>query len=150
MATKYEIKFIVEKDGSINEAKQEILDDMTKCGIKAFEVRPLKETRTERQNRALHLLFEQLARELNEHGITARQIFSQPVEHFWTPELVKEMWRKIQYAMFKKKSTTQLLKQEEIDRIYDTLSKVIAERTNGEVSMPEFPSLETFNPFNYE
>lgn len=100
-----------------------------------------RKKRTELQNRALHLYFDKLSEELNDKGISSHQIFSESVEMFWTPTLVKEIWRKVQQAMFKKKSTKELLKHEEIDRIYDVMNKLIIERSGGQVSVP-FPCLE--------
>jgi len=102
----------------------------------------LNERRTERQNAALHLWFRQLADALNDKGVPAYKIFSQPVENFWTPEIVKEMWRKVQKAMFGKKSTTQLFKTGEIGKVYDVINKLVVERTQGEVQVPPFPSYE--------
>lgn len=107
-----------------------------------------KGLRTDQQNAALHLYFTQLSTALNEKGITAEQIFIGKIEHFWTPVIIKEMWRKIQIAMFKKRSTTELGKLEEIDKIYDAMNKAIVERTCGEVSV-QFPSIETLQEENF-
>ena len=137
---KYEISFIVNKAGSKDKAKMEIREEMLNKGIRSFKVKPIQELRTENQNRALHLWLTQIADELNANGITAQQIFSKPVEHFWTPELVKEMWRKIQKAMFNERSTTKLKKTEQIDKIVDVFTKMIAER--AQIQCPPFPSIE--------
>ena len=51
------------------------------------------------------------------------------------------MWRRIQKEMFGQKSTTQLFKSKEIDDIVDTITKLITERTNGEVFV-DFPSFD--------
>ena len=140
MAKKYQITFVVRKEGNTQKAKKEILKEMLEKGIKQFEVKPISELRTQSQSNALHLWFTQIADVLNENGITAQQIFSRPVEHFWTPELIKEIWRKIQKAMFGQRSTTKLKKTEQIDKIVDVLTKLIAERAKIEV--PPFPSIE--------
>ena len=137
---KFKVEIIASAEGkTIAEGLQK-----TKEFFKNFnvtDIKPYSDLRTNNQNRSLHLWFTQVSDELNANGITAQQIFSQPVEHFWTPELVKEMWRKIQRAMFGKKSTTKLKKTEQIDKIYDVFNKVISER--AEIQCPPFPSIET-------
>jgi len=145
----YKIEFFVEKEGTELEAKQQILDEMLEKGITEFKIERVKEPRTEKQNKALHLWFEQMAEVLNSKGIPAYKIFKEPVEHFWTPEIIKEMWRKIQKAMFGKKSTTELFKTGEIGRIYDVFNKIVAERTKGEVKCPPFPSMEEMGSKDY-
>ena len=142
MERKYKINFILKKDTeTIDDAKMEILDMMTNCGVSEFEVHTLAEARTSRQNRALHLLFEKVAKALNERGFSAHDIISQKVEMFWTPVIIKELWKKLEKSMYGKTSTTQLRKTEEIDKIYDVFNKMLTERTHGEVSIP-FPSIE--------
>ena len=136
----FEICFITEREGTIDKAKDEIKEEMISKGIIGFRVRQVKEPRTEKQNRSLYLWFKQVADGLNDAGATPQQIFSKPVEQFWTPELIKEMWKKAQKAMFNKKSTTQLFKTGEIDKIYDVFNKVLAER--AEVQCPPFPNKE--------
>jgi len=58
-----------------------------------------------------------------------------------TEENIKEMiWKPIQHSLFGKKSTTELLRSEEIDKIYDVINKHLAE--NFLIEIPPFPSLE--------
>lgn len=139
---KYFVEIVIYKTILANSKKEAV--EMVKKKFKNYEVNInfLNDKRTVQQNNALHLWFQQLADALNEKGITAQQIFSRPVENFWTPEIVKEIWRKVQKAMFGKRSTTQLFKTGEIDKVYDVLNKLISERTNGEVVVPPFPSYE--------
>lgn len=100
----------------------------------------LSQTRTSPQNRALHLWFQVLAEELNLAGVDMKMLLRDlPVNIPATKTNIKEdIWRPIQLAMFKKKSTTQLDKNE-IDKIYDTIC-----RHFGSLGMevPRFPSAE--------
>lgn len=97
--------------------------------------------RTEQQNRALHLYFQQLSEALNQDGFDVRVVISSSVDMMWTPYLVKELlWRATQKALFGKQSTTQLRKVGEIEKVYDVINKIVGERTG--VYVP-FPSMET-------
>ncbi len=85
------------------------------------------------------MFFDQLAHELQGEGITMTAVLQKfiidvPV----TKYSVKEMWRSLQEAMFGKTSTTQLLKKQEIDQIYDSLNKFFGE--NMEIQIPPFPN----------
>lgn len=81
--------------------------------------------RTDTQNNSLHKYFELLANELNEHGFTLKYILGiKQVELDWTPELIKEnVWRPIQIALTKKKSTTKLDKVSDINIVYEHLNR---------------------------
>lgn len=93
--------------------------------------------RTGQQNRALHVFFTLLAYELNEAGLSVQLVLKQKMELNWTPSMVKEMlWRPAQKAILKKKSTTQLRKQEDIDLIYDHLNRHLSEKFGISVPFP--------------
>ena len=98
-------------------------------------------TRTTQQNSALHLYFDLLAKEFQKEGITMTTILQKfIVDTPATKTTIKElMWKPLQSAILEKDSTTKLLKQEEIDLIYDSLNKFTSE-TFG-ISVP-FPSYE--------
>ena len=85
--------------------------------------------RTHSQNNAMHLYFTHLAQELNGAGYTVRKFLAMyKVDLEWTPHAVKELiWRAIQVALFGKKSTTELNKQEEIDAIYEHVNRFTAQ-----------------------
>lgn len=100
-------------------------------------------TRTTKQNSALHLLFTIISNQLNDIGVEFQyfglkgQVLS--VRH--TPHLVKEhVWRPIQKALFDIDSTTKL-NTIQINEILDVLTKFFAEK--GVVI--QFPSKETLN-----
>lgn len=101
----------------------------------------IKDKRTLKQNSALHLYFTLLADTLNEAGFDMRKTIRQDVEIPWTPETVKEnLWRPIQSAYFKKRSTTKL-KKKEINKVYDVLNRTIGQRTGVYIAFPSEQSL---------
>lgn len=96
-----------------------------------------KPRRTGQQNKALHLFFMLLAQELNEAGLSAQLVLKEKMELNWSPEMVKELlWRPAQRAILKKKSTTDLKKQEEIDLIYDHLNRHLSEKFGIHIDFP--------------
>jgi hypothetical protein len=100
----------------------------------------MEKPRTEQQNRALHKYFDLLAQELNGAGFNVQLVLKEKVDIDWTPSLVKEvLWRSAQRIILGKESTTQLAKQEDIDRVYDHLNRHLSEKFGVHV---EFPSTE--------
>ena len=103
-----------------------------------------KQTRTTQQNRALHAYFGLVANELNASGQSIQEVLKHSVEINWTPDNVKEvMWRSIQEALLKKKSTTNL-ETGEVDKVYDHMNRFLGEKC--EVHVP-FPSREHVDNF---
>lgn len=97
------------------------------------------QTRTLQQNKALHLFFDMLAKSLNDAGLDQRAVLKPSVSIPWTKTAIKEqLWRPIQKAMYAKHSTTNLMKQEEIDQIHATLTRHLAEKFG--VEYIPFPS----------
>ena len=108
---------------------------------KTIDLVEKKNTRTSKQNSALHLLFTIISSQLNEMGIEFQYIGlkGQVLSLRHTPNLVKEhVWKNIQFALFGIKSTTKI-NTEQINEIVDVLAKYFSER--GIVI--EFPSKET-------
>lgn len=107
-----------------------------------FQVTPrgtLSTQRTGQQNRAMHLFFEMLAKNLNDAGLDMRKVLKPEISIPWTKQSVKDqLWREIQQAMYSKRSTTDLLKQEEIDRIHEVLMRHLGEKFH--VEYIPFPS----------
>lgn len=95
-----------------------------------WEIEIGKPKRTGRQNKALHKFCSIVASELNGVGATFKSISilnGTILEAEWDERLVKEhIWRPVQVALLKKKSTTSL-KTNELDTvakpIIDTLTK---------------------------
>lgn len=101
-------------------------------------------TRTPKQNNALHLYFTLLAQALDEAGYDLRSVVKDGVPLKFTPYAVKEyLWRPTQERMFGKESTTKLSKNEEIDGVYDVINRVVGERTGISVPFPSLESLES-------
>ena len=99
--------------------------------------------RSTQQNKALHVLFQNISFELNRlgHEFTFKGIKGMDIQITYTPEIVKEfIWKPLQNAMLSKSSTTELTTQD-IEAIFMILGKWFAE--NGvEIN---FPSIENFN-----
>lgn len=94
--------------------------------------------RTPRQNNALHLYFEMLAEALNEAGLDMKKMLKADIP--WNAYNVKnELWRPIQEAQIGKKSTANL-STKDIDKVYETLNRLLGEKKG--VHVP-FPSIET-------
>lgn len=111
-----------------DKAKQYV-DTVIEHGQKV-EVKKVAKTRSSLQNRALHLLFEMVARELNNIGMTHVYPLLDGTEYelSWTKELFKELhWKPLQMAMFGTKSTTKLTSQQ-IDAIFTSINLFFAER----------------------
>lgn len=101
----------------------------------------MQKTRTLTQNKALHLMFTQLADELNGQGLTVMKTLKHDAEIMWTPTLVKELvWRKLQIALTGKESTTEINTQE-INKILDTMTKYLGENQGIDVVFPSIESL---------
>lgn len=100
----------------------------------------MEKQRTTSQNKALHKMFSEVARELLDAGIERKTIvddldtFSVPIDDAF----VKEVWRAIMFSQTGKVSTTEMTTSE-IDKVYDTFNLFIGE--NYSVHIP-FPSME--------
>lgn len=110
--------------------------------LEVYSAKVIEDKRTPKQNNALHKLFEQLSEEMIAKGIDMRMIVREDVPIEPTPENLKWLWKKLQNALFKTMSTTQLKKTGQIEIVWDNFNKILIERTNGEISLPPFPSLE--------
>lgn len=85
--------------------------------------------RTNQQSRALFLHFTNIARELQNKGITQRG-FYQKAKYFDMPctkEFIHDMWLGVQEKMFRTNSTTMLHKQGQIEKVNDVLMKGLGE-----------------------
>ena len=103
----------------------------------------LPKKRSSQENRALHVLFQNIAYELNRLGLefTFRGIKGMDIQTTYSPEIVKQfLWKPLQDALLKKSSTTQLT-HNDIGLIFEILGKWFAE--NGiEISFPSMESLQ--------
>ena len=93
--------------------------------------------RTTTQNAALHLMFEQMATELNKGGQYINMVIKADAP--WNAYRVKELiWREVQKKMTGKESTTQITTKE-IDEIFEVIHLALANKGIQIV----FPSIET-------
>lgn len=120
------------KRGIIDISKKIDFDD----GEVEIVIRKKKNTRTEKQNRALHLWFTMLAEALNDAGYDMKKTLRQDVDIPWTSTTIKEnLWRPVQKAYFDVQSTTNL-ERKQIDKIFDVINKTVGERTGVYVPFP--------------
>ena len=96
--------------------------------IKNFDMRTLK------QNSAMHKYFTLIAEALNNSGLTITKTLKADVT--WSPLAVKEnLWRPLQEIALKKKSTTELNK-EDIDKVYDLMNLALGQKFGIHVPFP--------------
>ncbi|MCP4053327.1 MAG: hypothetical protein GY739_09700, partial [Mesoflavibacter sp.] len=108
---------------------------------KTIELLEKKQTRTDSQNRALHLFFTIISSQLNEMGLSFKYLGlkGQVMEMMHTPDLVKNhIWRPIQMSLFDIQSTRKINTQQ-INDIIDVITKFFGDKG----VLIEFPSIET-------
>lgn len=128
------------KNQDPEKAKKDLIFALKSLDIKVLEIKNVNETRTQNQNAALHLWFQQLAETLNEKHFDMRAIIRQGIEMPWSGYAVKEyLFKPLLRQEFGKKSTTQLFKSKEIDLLYDVINRTIIERTKGQCEVPPWP-----------
>ena len=100
------------------------------------------DSRTLRQNNAMHLYFRLLADEFVSKGIGMKAFIRTEID--FTPDAIKNhLWKPLQEMIVGKKKTSQLT-TDEVNKVYKQLDKIILERTGGEVNVP-FPSVESMH-----
>ena len=110
--------------------------DKQKDGEYIIEVKKRKNTRTNQQNRALHLYFTHLAERLNEAGLDMRVFIREGIDIPWTGENIKEyIWKPVMKKYLNIESTTEM-KTTEIDKIYDIINREMAGRGIDYVPFP--------------
>ena len=93
-------------------------------------------TRTGKQNKALHLYCEMLAKALNDSGQDMRRTLKQEIDIPWTKESVKEhLFKPILELMTNETSTT---KMDTVDpsAVYETLNRYTASKLGVSVEWP--------------
>ena len=102
----------------------------------------MAEKRTIQQNKSLHLWFSLTAKALNNAGLDMRKTLKQDVDIPWSKDTVKEyLWRPIQKLVLNKKSTTKLLKVEDIDKVYDVVNRLFGEKFGLHIPFPSLDQL---------
>ena len=129
----------------MNFTVDEIQQSALKIGLSKNIVQSLIDNlpnkRSSQQNKSLHLLFQNMAFELNRIGkeFIYSGVKGMEISTTYTPEIVKEfIWKPLQAVMLKKDSTTKLTTSD-IDAIFLILGRWFSEQ--GVVI--DFPSAET-------
>jgi len=95
--------------------------------------------RTDQQNRGLHKGFDLLAAALNDAGLDMRVVLKPEICIPWTKDSVKNyLYRPIMQAMYDKRSTTELEKQEEPGAVWETMMRFLMEKHH--IEYIPFPS----------
>lgn len=94
--------------------------------------------RTAKQSRALHLYFTHLADTLNDASLDMRKTLKPSIDIPWNGTTVKEyLWRPIMQAQLKKDSTTEL-ENYEIDQVFNTITRHLAQAFGLQVDFPSY------------
>lgn len=100
--------------------------------------------RTNLQNASLHKFCSDVARDLNEEGITFNMFFKDGIEVPWTMEIVKDnVWRPVQKTITKETSTTKPTRKE-----YNEIYELINRKLTSWGLFVEWPSRESLNERN--
>lgn len=95
--------------------------------------------RTLSQNKAIHLMFEHIAQELNDAGLELSESLPRDMYIPWSRVTVKEiLWKTAMKKQFMKKSTTEMTTSE-VNLIFETVARFLAGELGIEI---EFPSIE--------
>lgn len=95
--------------------------------------------RTILQNKALHKLFELMAKSLNDAGYDMRKTLKPEIEMPWNKETIKEyVWKPIMKAQLNKTSTTEMTTKE-VNEVFETILRHFGDKFGLEVP---FPSIE--------
>lgn len=126
---------LINNQFALNEAIKRIRLEYAQHG-KIYVQVDRADTRTGQQNKSLHVYCRLLAQALNDAGFDMRKTVREEVEIPWNGDRVKDvLWRPIQKAITGEDSTRRP-RPDEYPKIYETLNRVIAERTGVHVPWP--------------
>ena len=112
-----------------------IKDQLQSGSIITYSIK--QESRTDRQNGAMHLWFRQIAEQLNDKGDWARHPYSDTLEIPFTDVLVKEMlYKPIIKAMYDKNSTAKLTVRE-LSEAAEVLTRWLAQNRGVYIPFPQ-------------
>lgn len=117
------------------EALQKLSDAVYVVDIKNLDTRTLK------QNSAIHLWCSQIAEVLNKNNLYMTGIFSNDI--MWSMELVKEQIIKNMIKLLFKIDSTTKLKRKEIDILIDHITYIFGDKKG--IVIPKFPSRELWD-----
>lgn len=94
--------------------------------------------RTQRQNRSLHLWFQEISRECNNSGIDMK-VLVQNLRVDMTPEITKDIFREIGKVKFGKVSTADLTTKE-VNECFEEFNKLLG-MSGLHISFPSYTDL---------
>ena len=118
---------IITNEFQLEEAKKELDKFYNENGYVEVEAKTAK-TRTQRQNRALHVFCRQLAETLREKDFDTAKFFKSGFEVPFTTEIVKDnVWKPIQRAVTNKERSSKLSRTE-VSEVFDVINRLLAEK----------------------
>jgi hypothetical protein len=110
-----------------------------KNGFYTVEVANM-DTRTIKQNSAMHKYFDMVAKEFNKRNLSISVVLKPDI--MWNTIAIKEqLWKPIQKGALGKISTTRLEKKD-LTLVYDIMNKLLGERFGFNVPFPSKEELE--------
>ena len=127
---------VITKQFHLEEAIRELTETFEKTGYVEMECTTVQ-TRTARQNRALHVYLRLLGEALNEAGLDQRAVLKSDFPLPWSTESAKEnLFKPIMKAMFDIDSTTKL-ERVQVSQVYDVLNRSLSEKYGISIPFPE-------------
>ena len=127
---------VITKQFHLEEAIRELTETFEKTGYVEMECTTVQ-TRTARQNRALHVYLRLLGEALNEAGLDQRKVLKSEFPIPWTTESAKQnLFSPIMKAMFDIDSTTKL-ERIQVSQVYDVLNRSFSEKYGISIPFPE-------------
>ncbi len=110
--------------------------DIEPNGAYEVTIKRLPQTRTAKQNRALHKWCSMVAESLNDGGYSVPIVLANAVDGEWNGEAVKALlWKKVQRVVIDKESTTEADRCE-YTAVYDVLNRFLGSRFGVSVAWP--------------
>ena len=127
---------VITKQFHLEEAIRELTETFEKTGYVEMECTTVQ-TRTARQNRALHVYLRLLGEALNDAGLDQRKVLKPNFPIPWTTHSTKEnLFKPIMQAMFEIESTTKL-ERVQVSQVYDVLNRSLSEKYGISIPFPE-------------
>ena len=119
--------YLIQNERNLEGAIKDLKAKYEENGYLEIEYRTAK-SRTQKQNRSLHVWCRQAAEILRDSGIDTKQFFKEGYEVPFTTEIVKNnIWRPIQKAVTDKDSSRELTTSE-VTAVYDQINLLLAEK----------------------
>ena len=117
------------------------------CDVEV-RIEKVKSKRTSSQNSALHKYFSLLSKQMSDAGYTVQYILNFTADLQPTPSFAKRLWQEFQLKKLGKRHTRDLLKNADIDKVYDELNLFLVEKLKLEnIPFPEKEKDEKVNKY---